>query len=598
MIGTHLEKKNINTINYVTFKTFLLPHFKNENIINEIWFRLIGPDGGDILYKYALKGRWNELRYSEKYKSLSSGIKIKNKLLLIPPKIKKWLLNTSLTELIVPDLVNIKNIYDKLIDLPSIIISIHEYYNYYETNEGLELSYLNSNEFKIWVYIDCDPIRNDNIFSYENIIIYNNNINYNVQKNNLLNLNITKLLNYYIKFPFINITNIIDSKIKNILFINLSEIYLINNIRFNTHNFIMEALTHSSLKLSSPTYHNMAIIGKNLINYIILEIILSKHNIYTPELIIFNNEDNFKNIISNDIKLNLEDFNNVNNLAHACINTTLYKHILHNDEKLHNLISSDDPTNYLNKNDIELEQILADVYAAYITAILFSNTRFNTFYQIKTFIIKTLINKTYLQKNKFNKKYLQKNNSNICKICDKLFNSDQQYKDHIIGQKHLKKLNKFKSENSTLESDIESDIETDIVSDTNSEPVIEKHIKSSNKASPSNKTCTSNKASSSTKCTKNKKSIESSKYNSPKDKSKDESKVLSYGGLWVEKDKKDKINKNIKSIKINHTHEYYQYYSDQYNLYLHNFKLHYNNESFEPLSFELFINYINNSYYY
>jgi len=618
----NFRKKNINSIDYLTFKHILLNHFDNENIIKEIWFRLIGPDGGDILYKYSLKGRWIELRYCEKYKMLSSGRCINNQFLLIPIKIKKWLFNNTLTLLCLPNPINVKEIYNKLIDLPLIKVSINNNNNYYETSEGNELSYINSNNYKIWVYIDCDPIRNDKQFIEKNIIIYDNNINNNILKINYIDSNIdiiNKLRKYYIKFPFINniMFHIIETNTKDKLFINLSEIYLINNIKFNNYNFIIEALTHSSFQLQMQTYHNMAIIGRNLINYIILEIILGKNNIYTSDLIIFEKEDNLNNFISNDIKLDLQELTTDLNLAYACINTSLYKHILHNNKKLERLISSDNPKNYI--DDDELKQILADVFAAYITASLFSDTRLNTFYKIKVFIINTLITKTFIiQKNQVNKK------TKLCRICNQMFNSEQQYKNHSIGKKHLNKLSNLNLENNfNIDYDYDNDSDNESISDS----IIEKNKKIFNKASStecnkassstipngnSRTSCTIPNGNSRTSCTipnrnsrtsctipngNSRTSCTSSTECNIQDNSKhiEATKVLSSGGLWVEK---DKINKYYESIKLDDkssklNYDYNQYYLNQYYLYLYHFNLTNNNEFIHPLTFELFVDYIN-----
>jgi transcription elongation factor Elf1 len=269
---------------------------------------------------------------------------------------------------------------------------------------------------------------------------------------------------------------------------------------------------------------------------VISEIILGKNNIYTSDLIIFEKEDNLNNFISNDIKLDLQELTTDLNLAYACINTSLYKHILHNNIKLERLISSDNPTNYL---DDELKQILADVFAAYITASLFSDTRLNTFYKIKVFIIKTLITKTFiLQKNQFNKK------TKLCRICNQMFNSEQQYKNHSIGKKHLNKLSNLNLENNfNIDSDYdnESDNDNEIESDNESisDSIIEKNKKIFNKASsstipngnsrtiPNGNSRTSKTSYTECNIQDNSKRIESTK-------------VLSSGGLWVEKDKTNK----------------------------------------------------------
>ena len=368
------DNKEINKENFYE-KLINLNIIKN---IDEIWFTLTGSNKTNILNIDDLNGRWYEIHYSEKYKSLISG-KSSSGSVLLPKKVIKFLYYKDLINLVPNNIYN-KCEYELLIKYNGFSSILFARYN----KDDYSLMY--SETDKTWI-LDKKLKRIE-----ESYKIFNKSYDNTIDHKYIIN----EYRNIWILQPWFKPPSYIINYIKKLLDIQ----YIENKIKYTFSNtmIVFEAFIYRDSLLQSQ--NNIAIMGNIIIKYIIMKILLVENSLWTPELddLLDVNNIHKKWLHINNINDTLDIVTCKGSLAYVGFLLGLHNHIIHDNEELKTIINT---IPIIDESSITWEEFiildsptcLADTFCALIGGICLDNTWSKSYNLIHSIIKKFLLNK-------------------------------------------------------------------------------------------------------------------------------------------------------------------------------------------------------------
>ena len=400
-----------------------------------LWLIFTGPNGTSLNINDII-GRWIPICYSENLKSLISGRFILGREIISHPIIIKFLkydntimqdMGSKKCSIIYFDNIIMKNIdyYDSTKEIIYTSTSYKSTFSISDNKKHIKLYDGGDQKILTEKQVIILPEISE-ILSLQDVILLNNESDQIILNNfiikiiqtdfivclknlyNIISINMNRIIidngrSILIAQPWLHITPMMRCLLPrnfDMLFFEIN----IFNCKINNPLLVIEACTHSSHTNNiTPSYKCLSILGYTIIKYFVVEFLLAKNNIKTPEWI-KNNNDDFKIddcewFLLANIKNTLDIATCAASLSHACIALEIHDHILCND-------TLTEVINMYKKNNESLidfmisdtTKIFADTFCALIGAIVLSNTLTLSHKTISKIIINELLKPLFMLK--------------------------------------------------------------------------------------------------------------------------------------------------------------------------------------------------------